>query len=112
MHESLCGRATANRHFPDSPARLHRRAEFGRSSGPPKTGDLLRFLYQGEVIEINTGDARKRAAFAQRQAQAQTDLARLFRSAGIDAIQLRTDLPYAVELARFFETREKRRLRG
>jgi hypothetical protein len=39
-------------------------------------------------------------------------LARLFRSAGIDAIQLRTDQPYAAELGKFFETREKRRLRG
>src|SRR5207245_980382 len=60
----------------------------------------------GEVVEVNTGDERKRAAFAQRQARAQVDLARLFRSAGIDAIQLRTDQPYAIELARFFETRE------
>ncbi len=42
----------------------------------------------------------------------QADLARLFRSAGIDAIGLRTDQPYAAELGRFFETREKRRLRG
>jgi hypothetical protein len=65
----------------------------------------------GEVVEINTGDARKRDAFAKRQARAQDDLARLFRSAGIDAIQLRTDRPYGVELARFFETRERRRLR-
>jgi imidazolonepropionase-like amidohydrolase len=66
----------------------------------------------GEVVEINTSDQRKRAAFAERQAKAQTDLARLFRSAGIDAIQLRTDQPYGVELTRFFETRERRRLRG
>jgi uncharacterized protein (DUF58 family) len=66
----------------------------------------------GEVVEINTADERKRTAFAQRQARAQTDLSRLFRSAGIDAIQLRTDKPYGVELARFFETRERRRMHG
>ena len=66
----------------------------------------------GEVVEINTGDERKRAAFAERQARAQADLAKLFRSAGIDAIRLRTDQSYAAELGRFFETREKRRLRG
>jgi uncharacterized protein (DUF58 family) len=66
----------------------------------------------GEVVEVNTGDQRKRAAFAERQGRAQTDLARLFRSAGIDAIQLRTDRPYAAALGRFFETRERRRLRG
>jgi len=64
----------------------------------------------GEVVEVNTGDARKRAAFAERQARAQAETARLFRSAGIDAIQLRTDRPYGVELSRFFETRERRRL--
>jgi uncharacterized protein (DUF58 family) len=64
----------------------------------------------GEVVEVNTGDERKRAAFAERQARAQADIARLFRSAGIDAIQLRTDRPYGVELSRFFETRERRRL--
>jgi len=66
----------------------------------------------GEVVEVNTEDSRKRTAFAQRQARAQAELARLFRSIGIDAIRLRTDRPYGVELARFFETREKRRLRG
>src|SRR3954471_13355665 len=64
----------------------------------------------GEIVEVNTQDPRKRAAFAERQARARAELARLFRSAGIDAIQLRTDRPYAVELTRFFETREKRRL--
>ena len=66
----------------------------------------------GEIVEVSTGDARKRAAFAQRQAKAQSDLARVFRTAGIDAIQLRTDQPYTFTLAKFFETRERRRLRG
>jgi len=79
----------------------------------PALGRLvLKDAETGEVVEIHTGDARKRAAFAERQARAQTDLARLFRSAGIDAIHLRTDQPYTAELGRFFETREKRRLRG
>src|SRR5439155_10240891 len=66
----------------------------------------------GEVVEVNTGDERKRAAFAQRQARAQVDLLKLFRGARIDSIQLRTDPPYAGALGRFFETREKRRRRG
>jgi uncharacterized protein (DUF58 family) len=77
---------------------------------------LGRLVFQdaetGEIVEVNTGDQRKRAAFASRQAKAQSDIARLFRSAGIDAIQLRTDQPYGAELGRFFETRERRRLRG
>ena len=37
---------------------------------------------------------------------------RLFRRAGIDAIQLRTDQDYTAALTRFFDTREKRRMRG
>jgi uncharacterized protein (DUF58 family) len=79
----------------------------------PALGRLvLQDAETGEIIEVNTGDQRKRAAFAEHQARAQADLGRLFRSSGIDAIQLRTDQPYGVELGRFFETREKRRLRG
>lgn len=79
----------------------------------PALGRLvLRDAETGEVIEINTGDARKRDAFALRQAKALNDTARLFRSAGIDSIQLRTDQPYGIELAKFFETREKRRRHG
>ncbi|MBP9899958.1 MAG: DUF58 domain-containing protein [Verrucomicrobiota bacterium] len=79
----------------------------------PALGRLvLKDAETGEVVEINTGDARKRGAFADRQAKTQADTARLFRSAGIDAMQLRTDEPYGAALAKFFETREKRRLRG
>jgi uncharacterized protein (DUF58 family) len=79
----------------------------------PALGRLvLQDAETGEIVEVSTGDARKRKAFAERQAKAQVDLARLFRTAGIDAIQLRTDQPYMSALGRFFETREKRRLRG
>jgi uncharacterized protein (DUF58 family) len=78
--------------------------------------ELGRLVFQdaetGEIVEVNTGDARKREAFAERQAKSQEQLARLFRKAGIDSIQLRTDQAYGVALGRFFETREKRRLRG
>ena len=79
----------------------------------PALGRLvLKDAETGEVIEIQTGDGRKRSAFAERQTKALTETARLFRSAGIDSIQLRTDQPYGAALAKFFETREKRRLRG
>ena len=71
---------------------------------------VLKDAETGEVMEINTSDARKRAAFVQRQKEGQTELLRLFRSARIDAIQVRTDQPYAAAVGRFFETREKRRL--
>jgi uncharacterized protein (DUF58 family) len=79
---------------------------------PPLGRLVLKDAETGEVVEVNTGDERKRAAFAERQTKAHADTARLFRSAGIDAIQLQTDQPYGTALAKFFETREKRRLRG
>ncbi len=66
----------------------------------------------GEVIEVNTHDARKRAAFADRRSRHQAELTRVFRAAKLDAIEVRTDQPYAAALGRFFETREKRRRRG
>lgn len=79
----------------------------------PALGRLvLKDAETGELIELDTGDARRRSIFAQRQARLQAETARLFRAAGIDAIQLRTDQPYAGELAKFFEARERRRLRG
>ena len=79
----------------------------------PALGRLvLKDAETGEVVEVNTGDERKRTAFAQRQSRSQSELLRLFRSARIDSIQLRTDQPYATALARFFETRERRRRHG
>ena len=79
----------------------------------PALGRLvLQDAETGEVLEVQTGDARKRAAFAQCGTERQKELDRLLRSARIDAIQLRTDQPYAAALGRFFETREKRRRHG
>ena len=79
----------------------------------PALGRLvLKDAETGEVVEVNTGDERKRAAFAQRQMETQAELLKLFRGANIDSIQLRTDQPYASALGRFFETREKRRRHG
>jgi uncharacterized protein (DUF58 family) len=79
----------------------------------PALGRLvLKDAETGEVFEVNTSDARKRVAFADRRGEAQSELQRVFRSAGLDSIVLRTDQPYAAALGRFFETRERRRLRG
>jgi uncharacterized protein (DUF58 family) len=66
----------------------------------------------GELVELNTGDAASRDAFAIRRQGQLNQLARSLRSFGIDSVQLTTDQPYGMELGRFFETREKRRLRG
>ena len=73
---------------------------------------VLKDAETGEVVEVNTGDERKRRVFAERQARIQGELLRLFRAARIDSIQLRTDEPYGAALGRFFETREKRRRHG
>jgi uncharacterized protein (DUF58 family) len=79
----------------------------------PALGRLvLRDAETGEVIEINTHDTHKRNAFAERRAKHQSELLRQLRSANIDAIEVRTDQPYASALGQFFETREKRRRHG
>ena len=70
---------------------------------------VLQDAETGQVVEINTGDDRRREAYAQRQADAQEELVRLFRTSGIDSIQLRTDEPYITALEKFFEMRLKRR---
>ncbi len=78
--------------------------------------DIGRLVLQdaetGELVEINTSDGRRRTAFANRQEKTQRELDRLFRGAKVDAIRVRTDQPYDRALARFFDTREKRRRRG
>ena len=73
---------------------------------------ILKDAETGEVLEIDTGNKVRREAFAERQRRTQRELEKLFRAATVDYIQLRTDQPYAKALAKFFETREKRRLRG
>jgi uncharacterized protein (DUF58 family) len=78
---------------------------------PPLGRLVLKDAETGEVVEINTGDERKRRIFTERQDRAQEELTRLFRAAQVDAIRLQTDEPYAAALGRFFETREKRRRR-
>ena len=73
---------------------------------------ILEDAETGEIVEINTGHTSSRDAFALRQEKQRQNLARQFRSSGVDTIQLRTDEPYSAALGKFFENREKRRLRG
>jgi uncharacterized protein (DUF58 family) len=73
---------------------------------------ILEDAETGEIVELNTAHAASRDAFALRQEKNYAEVARQLRSSGIDSIQLRTDEPYAAALGRFFEAREKRRLRG
>jgi uncharacterized protein (DUF58 family) len=73
---------------------------------------ILEDAETGDIIEVNTRNAASRDAFALRQQKQQAQLPRQLRAAGVDTIQLRTDESYSAALGRFFETREKRRLRG
>ena len=73
---------------------------------------ILEDAETGEIVELNTGHASSRDAFALRQEKQRNDLARQFRSSGVDTIQLRTDEPYSAALGKFFENREKQRMRG
>ncbi len=79
---------------------------------PPLGRMIFKDAETGEVLEIDTGNRIRREAFKERQRRTQRELEKLFRAAAIDFIQLRTDQPYGSALAKFFETREKRRLRG
>jgi uncharacterized protein (DUF58 family) len=72
---------------------------------------ILQDAETGDVVEVNTSSAN-RSAFAQQQRQSQAELERVLRSARVDAIRLRTNESYGAALGRFFETRERRRMRG
>lgn len=75
----------------------------------PKVGKVvLRDAETDEVLEVDTGDNLKRVGFRDRQQRSQSELVRLFRSANIDTIPLKTGEDYSIALAHFFETREKR----
>ena len=65
----------------------------------------------GARAVIDTGDRRLREAFSRRQEAARQVRDRLLRSVDVDAITVRTDLPYVDALRRFFRTRERRRAR-
>jgi hypothetical protein len=73
---------------------------------------LLEDAETGEVVELNTRPESGRISFAMQREQTLAALRRQLLGFGIDSVQLTTDQPYALELGRFFETREKRRLRG
>jgi uncharacterized protein (DUF58 family) len=62
----------------------------------------------GAVLEFNTGNAKDREAFARVGEERIAKLHRLFRRAGLDAIEAQTDRPYLRALMQFFENRYRR----
>ncbi len=62
-----------------------------------------------ESFVIDTSDARVRRNYAQDALRRQKERESLFASVNVDGIHLRTDVPYAASLIRFFRKRERRR---
>lgn len=67
----------------------------------------------GRSQVFDAADPAFRAAWARRVTNTEfPDPARVFRSAGIDSIPLRTDAPYEMPLVKFFKERERRKASG
>jgi len=63
----------------------------------------------GASLVVDTGDRHVRAEHRRRQLESHAARDRMLRSAGIDAVRLSTDEPYAEALLRFFRQRGRRR---
>ena len=84
-----------------------------REAALPDLGLLrLRDLETGEVVLVDTGSAAVRRQYRERRAAAVAARQRLFRSLGVDPIEVQTDQPYIQPLMRFFRQREKRLREG
>ena len=62
----------------------------------------------GQTFIIDTSDLSVRKKYAQDAYKRTKDRDMLFRSINVDNIDIRTDIPYAQSLFRFFKTRERR----
>ena len=65
----------------------------------------------GELIQIDTGSAAFRRQYESLGAERAGGLNELFRSMGIDLIEVVTDRDYVRDLVKFFRTRERRAAR-
>ena len=65
----------------------------------------------GEFIEVNTGDKRVRATFAQLAHKRSEELRHSFRRMGTDLIELNTDAPYLPPIRQYMERRLQQRHR-
>ena len=62
----------------------------------------------GDRVLVDSGDARTRESFRRWAAERRQRRQALFRSIGVDSLELRTDRPYDVPLVRFFHQRARR----
>jgi len=63
----------------------------------------------GEIITVDTRNPRVREQFGSVSSEVIARRSRIFRSSGVDSIDVRTNVPYIEPLRRFFRMREKRR---
>lgn len=63
----------------------------------------------GEVVLVDTRDPAFRERFTGLTSDKMREREKLFRSSGVDSIDVRTDKPYVEPLRRFFRMRERRR---
>ncbi len=64
-----------------------------------------------EVFMVDAANKSLRQAFAENSAKILAQREQVFKQAGVDVINIRTDVPYTKELVRFFRKREKKRKR-
>jgi uncharacterized protein (DUF58 family) len=72
----------------------------------------LEDLETGEQVLIDSGSAAVRRRYRERRDAAVAERRRLFRTLGLDGIEVPTDEPYVRPLMRFFRRREKRLREG
>jgi len=63
---------------------------------------------KNEDILVDTGDAAFRKRYKELALKKAEERKRLLRSVNVDAIKIRTDVPYERELIRFFKSRERK----
>lgn len=75
----------------------------------PKVGFIeLEDAETGEMMLIDTSDGRIREEFNRRNVNSMDERAKLFRTMGVDLINVKTDRPYIEPIMKFFRMREKR----
>jgi uncharacterized protein (DUF58 family) len=62
----------------------------------------------GEMVLIDTGSARVRGDYERYNRKNMQELSMLFRSMGVDQIEVQTDKDYVKNIIRFFSSRERR----
>jgi len=68
----------------------------------------LEDLESGRSFLVDTSDAALRENYRRQAIQRQEERDTLFNSVNVDAIDVRTDMPYTRSLFRFFKERERR----